>query len=212
MKQKGSILTVILIVVAVSVVVYFGYKNYWPKQQPLTVSTPITTSTPDPTANWKTLNNSTGKFSIKYPDTYTALGSGIEVDETTANEIIISQDPNDSINNLPTIHIDAVDKKDTVYKNMLLKDIVLADYEANKANKNVLMGAISEVKSITFVGEPAFTFEMESKGFSGEWHGFMSYTGINKVLEFEHQGIHYTVVYTKNSEFDQILSTFKLLD
>ena len=210
MKQRGSILTITLIIVALAILGYFGFKNYWPKPKVPTVSTPVTTPTLDPTANWKTLVNTTGKFSIKYPNTFTALGSGIEVDETTANEIIISQNPNDSTNNLPTIHIDAVDKKDTVYKDMPLKDIVQADFEANKANKNVLMGTISDIKSTTFAGEPAYNFEMESKGFSGEWHGFMSYTGINKVLEFEHEGTHFTIVYTKNSEFEQILSTIKI--
>jgi hypothetical protein len=214
MKQKGIAPTIILVFIALAIVGYFGYKNYWPGQQTIPTPTAVATTpaTSDPMANWKILNNSAGNFSLKYPDTYKAIGSGMDVDETTANEVYITQNLDGSNSNLPVIHIDAIDKKGTVYKDVSLKDLVQADFDANKANKNTLIEMIGGIKSTSFAGEPAYTFEMNSKGFSGEWHGFMDYTGINEVLEFEHEGIHFIIVYAKNPELVQILSTFRFLE
>lgn len=66
MKQKGFAPIIILVLIALAVVGYFGYKNYWPKLQTLVVS-PTPTATDDPTANWKTYTNTAYGFSFKYP-------------------------------------------------------------------------------------------------------------------------------------------------
>ena len=68
-KSKGFAPIIILVLIALAVVGYFGYKNYWPKLQSLVIPTP--TEIPDLTTNWKTYTNSKIGFSLKYPDSLT---------------------------------------------------------------------------------------------------------------------------------------------
>jgi hypothetical protein len=67
MKQKGFAPIIILVLIALAVVGYFGYKNYWPKPQTLVINSPVPSATTDPTANWKTISNTFLGINIKYP-------------------------------------------------------------------------------------------------------------------------------------------------
>jgi len=75
MKQKGFVPIIILILIALAVVGYFGYKNYWPKIQTIVVPSPTPLATPDVTANWKTYTGSFAKnqYSFKYPENLNTL-------------------------------------------------------------------------------------------------------------------------------------------
>jgi hypothetical protein len=64
-RQKGFAPILILVLIALVVVGYFGYKNYWSKMQSFVIPTPIATA--DPTANWKKYMDPSGNFSFKYP-------------------------------------------------------------------------------------------------------------------------------------------------
>ncbi len=63
MRQKGFAPVIILVLVVLVVVGYFGYKNFQPKLQ--TVFSPEASATTDPTANWKTYTNSQYGLSFK---------------------------------------------------------------------------------------------------------------------------------------------------
>ena len=213
-KQKGfAPILIILVIAVIAAGAYFlGTKNIL-KLPTFPLSPSLSPSpTTDPTANWKILNNTAYSYSLKYPVTLRAFGVGINVDETTADTVIISSNPEAAKITSPTMYIIAAERKYTVYKDMSLEDIVQADFDANKANQNISTRMIGAIENVIFAGKPAFTFQMESSGFSGKWHGFVGYTGINKVLEFDHNGTHFTIVYTSDPVFDQILSTFKFAD
>lgn len=66
MKQKGFAPIIFLVLIALAVVGYFGYKTYWPK-----IQGPVFSSFPalDPTASWKTYTNTKAGISFKYPAT-----------------------------------------------------------------------------------------------------------------------------------------------
>lgn len=67
MKQKSFIPILILILIALTAIGYFGYKNYWPKIQ--VSPTPITSQVPnDNPANWKTYTNLDWNYEIKVPN------------------------------------------------------------------------------------------------------------------------------------------------
>lgn len=70
---------VFLIIVLVGAVGYFVYKNHHQPVRVITVTktvtkpsaTNTTSSTTNPYANWKTYTSATGKYTIKYPETWT---------------------------------------------------------------------------------------------------------------------------------------------
>jgi len=71
-RHNSPMLLWFLILVLVGVAFYFGYQNLQLRQmisqnQPPPVSTRTPTTTPDPTANWKTYTNSEIGFSLNYP-------------------------------------------------------------------------------------------------------------------------------------------------
>ena len=68
MKQKGFIPILILVLIALAIAGYFGYKNYWPKIQNLIPPTPTANLSRAESKDWKTYNNDQYKFSFKYPN------------------------------------------------------------------------------------------------------------------------------------------------
>lgn len=75
MKQKGFAPIIILVLIALAVVGYFGYKNYWPKSQTPVITSPLPTVTADPTVNWKAYTNNKYQFEFKYPSDWIDLAS-----------------------------------------------------------------------------------------------------------------------------------------
>lgn len=69
-NNHGFAPIIILVLIALAVVGYFGYKNYWPKSQTPVITSPFPTVTADPTANWKTYT-SKYQYTIKYPPGFT---------------------------------------------------------------------------------------------------------------------------------------------
>jgi len=98
MKQKGFAPIIILVlIIALAAVGYFGYKNYWPKIQKIVVYSPAPSVTADPTTNWKTYTNTKYLYSLKYPASFTtglqSAGAGNkEADPTTRNLFIYKSD------------------------------------------------------------------------------------------------------------------------
>lgn len=203
---------VTLILIGVGAYV-LGAKQSQPVVQNSVQTTPIPSPTPDPTANWKTLINDYG-FSLKYPSSLRVLGVGMQVDEISAPEVIISKDPDDSKNSYPTFHVSIVKKEFTSNKDLSLESIAKANYEANQANKNVFVQVINPISQTTLDGQEAYTYTLLSKGFSGKGMGWGSLIAEKlKVIESEYDNKHIIIVYSANdSTFDQILATFKFTD
>jgi hypothetical protein len=68
MKQKGSALIIILILILLTVIGFFVYKDYLsPKGTILGPFVPFPTATADPTASWKTYTNNDLLVSLRYP-------------------------------------------------------------------------------------------------------------------------------------------------
>ena len=70
MKQKGSALIIILILILLTVIGFFVYRDYLgPKGTILGPFVPSPTATADPTADWKTYTSTIRGigFSFKYP-------------------------------------------------------------------------------------------------------------------------------------------------
>lgn len=221
--KKGFVpILILLVVIVLAGVGYFGYKNYWPRQQtlvtlsptPITYQSPVPSTTADPTANWKILNNKNG-FSVKYPDSLNVLGVGIQVDETNALDIIISSKPGDSQDNSPALHINVSPKASTVFKDMTLSQISQANYDANQTNKNTFKQIVTSLQSTIFDGKPAYTYTILADGFSGKWSGWPVNASINnteklKVVESEDNGNYFIFVYSADdSTLATVLSTFR---
>jgi len=169
----------------------------------------------DPTANWKTFKNSYGSFSLKLPEDMKAIGVGIGPPKAEeANEVIICEGCDQSVDpsNTPLIELRITELKDTVYKNTPPPEIARQNYESNIANKNNTKSVIRDFQEITFSGETAYTYALNSSGYSGKYEGFVMPSGTNKVTEIERNGFYYLIVHPENPVFDQILSTFKFTD
>jgi hypothetical protein len=85
MKQKGSALIIILILILLTVIGFFVYRDYLsPKGTILGPFVPSPTATADPAADWKTYTNNYWEISLKYPQdkltpcpSYTTESEGI---------------------------------------------------------------------------------------------------------------------------------------
>lgn len=222
-QQKGLAPILIVLLIALTV---GGYLLYQQQSKPMPQS--VTQSSPTPVTNpvasssaktanpdsigtdWKTVNNNYG-FSVNYPSNLKILGIGMQVDEITAPEIIISQDPGNPKYQGPYFHIYAINKEGSVYKNITLEESSKQNYEANLNNGNTFSQLIEPIKGTKLDGRVAYTYTILSKGFSGKWNGWANKIVTKlKIIESENDNKHYIIDYTvDNSTFDQILSTLK---
>jgi hypothetical protein len=230
-RQAGFLPIIILLFLTLVAggVYYFGTKNkqnltskgetvLFPTNSAQPTSTSIPTSKSDlNTTNWKELNNTIYGYSLKYPQSL-VVDPGIEMPPyntiSTSREIVITQDGNSEGSvradySYPMIAINTINKSQSVMNEMSLQEIAQSDLEANEANSNTVTRITKSLQKTTFAGEIAFTFQMQSKGFGGKWLGFSGHQGINNVLEFEHNDIQFTIFYSEDPVFGQILSTLK---
>jgi hypothetical protein len=175
---------------------------------------PTAVVTPNPTADWKTLTNENG-FVIKYPSPFKVLAEGMEVNENNATDIIIAFKPGDSEDTSPALHINVSNKADTVYKDMTLTEISMANYEANQKNENTFKQIISPYEKTLLDGKPAYTYVIEANAYSGKWNGWPVNASLESsqkltVIESENNGHYFIVVYSSDDQsMKSVLSTFK---
>lgn len=207
---------IIIGVLFVGVIIgYFLYKNIWFKnltpqnKERIIQTSPTPSTTISPFQNWNTITNTQYQFSIQYPSSIQAQTTGMDPSLEAANEIVFSEDPLSDTE--PVLYINAANKNETVYKNMSLEEIVNANYAAQQENPHVKTQITKNLEKTTFVGTPAFTYEMNTNAYSGKWHGFTLPKNDYKVIEFENNAMHYTFVVPKIALFEQIVSTFLLI-
>ncbi|MDO8487212.1 MAG: hypothetical protein Q7S45_02890 [Candidatus Curtissbacteria bacterium] len=220
MQKRGIILPLILIAILaiaglIALGISIGKKSSGPTATNPVVTvqaSPVPSPSPDETANWKTYTNNLVKFSLKLPTDIEVVGIGIGPPAAIdASEVIICRGCNNSVDpaKTPLIYIRTTELKYTIFKDMAFSGIVKQNYDANIANKNSTKSVIKPLQQITFAGEPAFTYTLDSSGYSGKYDGFTTYSGINKIIEVQRNGIFYVFIYVQDSTFDQILSTFR---
>lgn len=97
-SSKSKVIPIILGIAAVAIIgigaYILGTKQSWPIAQNTVQTTPIPSATPiDETANWKTYNEKTYKFLVKYPDDWIFktyyLDERKEYDEKYLEDILI---------------------------------------------------------------------------------------------------------------------------
>lgn len=217
------VLVGILLVAAIAGGAYFLGRSGKPVH-PAVQSTPQTIkSQPTPTsestdsadmANWKIFQNNAVKFSLKLPQEMGTVGVGIGPPEAKdASEVIICKNCDSTVNPSKTqvIYIRTTELKYTIYKDTPFEALAKQNYEANIVNKNSTRSVVKGLEQINFAGEKAFTYTLDSSGYSGKDNGFTTYSGINKIIEVEHNGTFFVLIYTQDQTFDQILSTFRFI-
>ena len=225
---KYFIIILILVLIIISLGGYVALSSYKKPQvtQVPEINQPTQTISPtqelQPTsipptinkmANWKTLINEYG-FKIKYPVSLNVFAEGINVDETNAPDILVSSNPSDSKDESPFLHINVAKKEQTVYKDMTLAEISKLNYDANLANKNTFNRVIIPYTSTTLDGKPAYTYTLESMGYSGKWIGFLVGGTISNietitVVESENMGNYFIIVFsTDDPAINSVFSTF----
>ncbi|MDP2649489.1 MAG: hypothetical protein Q8P10_01455 [bacterium] len=147
-ESKFSLILVLLIlIIAVSAASYYylilSKQTNKPVNVAQTISKPTSTPTPtiDPTANWKTLEDKTNGFTIKYPANWNILAvGGTKVAEQTLQEYVTETENALSGPGLPPIKIipsDNASKRQTVTQ----KEIIIKETK-NKVLGNVLIAYI----------------------------------------------------------------------
>ena len=166
------------------------------------------------TSKWKVLNNIACGFSLKYPAAYSisfGSGEGLALNESTTSGLYISDPPMNLINEdpgTPNIEIGCVPKTGMVNSVFSLAEVAAADYQSNQSNSNSHTTILEPLHEITFAGEPAYTFKMNSNGFSGKWQGEMGYVGPKSVVEVENNGMRFTIIYSLDPTLEKIMDTF----
>lgn len=221
-SSKGFIGIVIAVVVAIVIgaTAMYGYQKLTTKTSPLPQPKDqsvnlIEPSPTDETANWKTFQNNAVKFSLKLPQGMETVGIGIGPPEAKdASEVVICKNCDSTVNlsNSPAIHIKTADRKHTVYQDTPFQNLVKQNYEANIANQNNTKSVVKELEQINFAGKKAFTYTLDSSGYSGKYRGFTTFSSINKIIEVENNGILFVLIYPQDQTFGQILSTFRFFD
>jgi len=203
MKQKGFAPIIILVLVVLAVIGYFGYKN-WVKLKTIATPTPspAEASTQDGTVNWKTYTNTKYGFSIKYPSGWniqtiisSSDGSGFSNVTGTDSNIEIS---NTSGMVVPSVQIDVInqslEKQVASYKNTL-ENSPAGRYSNVNQYSGSFMGADATIFEAIQTLSPNYTVNIKDYNFKSPNNYVMSVirTGNN----------------TDQTELDQILSTFK---
>ena len=161
------------------------------------------------TSNWEELTNTAYKYELRYPPHLKAVAGGAEVTQTNATQVIIFPNTEDISINSPAIYINAEVKSQTAFANHSLEEIAQTNFDVNKMNTENTSRVITEIKNTIFAGEPAFTYELESKGYAGKYQEFLAYKGRNRVVEVEKTGIYYLIFSNIEPTSDQVLTTFK---
>lgn len=169
-------------------------------------------------STWLTLKNSSG-FTVKYPNTYEAIGDGYDTDPKKSSTVYITS-KSDQLS--PAVHINVEELKGPFYKDKSLSEISKGNYDANLANKNTFKEVVSPYKETTFDGVPAYTYTILSDGYSGLNLGFMFcpenmenydsnvYCKMT-IVETIKNGKYFLIVYSSDDQtIRQIVDTVKL--
>ena len=207
-NQKGIVHLFLLIVLALVVIGGIGYYAYKNRQikLPSQTSPTISTPTPDPTANW-ILFSSDYEYSLKFPPSYKAGATGFNKTAEKSTSIRIYSENVQEPLKQPHINIVVI-----VAPKLELKSQAELNYNTNVNHKGISATLIEPVKENTFLGMKSYEYSLSSLGFISPTEEYLGYEGIYKVIWVEKSDNQYMIAYTKNDEFDQILSTFKFLD
>jgi hypothetical protein len=194
-KWTIAVVVVLLLLIVSGVSAYVLNKNsikkVLPTAMPVVKATPIITTTPDPTANWKTYTNTTPAFTLAYPSNYSIEDRSkqfppftlfVENKSKMLNGGGVMQDSN------PYFYISATPSASNI-----------TDYVANGANNLTYL-------STKLIGENSFTVvrETHGSGYSPKEQYLIEHD--NFIINFSNPngyGIN-------NDVLNQILATFKI--
>lgn len=176
------------------------------------ISTPVKPSEEDPeTKGWKTFTNSNYGYSIKYPETHIVSSEcDKSVELTGCYKIFISTDTNPRVAQAPRLVIYSIDKSSTAISLFDLHEIVSRNFTANRWTSGIRMKNTIEADKTTFLNEEAYTYNMDTKKYSGHWESFALYDSTNHIYEFIHNGIYFIIAYPDDLAIEKILKTLKL--
>ncbi|MEX2007147.1 MAG: PsbP-related protein, partial [Candidatus Levyibacteriota bacterium] len=159
--------------------------------------TAIPTPTVVPTANWKSFNSPTGRFSIKYPAEWTEVHLG-HLDDSSGYEEYASFGPGvrsvtEDSNSKLAITVTNVNKSTSPYKTV--REYMSAQEESLKNAPDLVSNAL---ENINIDGASGLKLATAYKSFAG-----------NEIYSFDKNGLLYVFTGTKADSLNQILSTFK---
>lgn len=163
----------------------------------------------DETANWKTYTNKAYGYFLRYPEEYKITEAGIIVGVENASEINITNPKN----NFFTMNIFVTEKKGTVFKHLPLESIVNENFNAGIKNTNSFYKIVENVEEDRLGTERAFSYQVQSNGYSGKWSGVSWDQVANlKVIESEWRGGYFRIYYNiDDPNLEKVISTFKFL-
>jgi len=150
-SNKSKLIPIILGVAAIVVIAIGAYvlgaKQSQPVVQNIVQTTPISSPTPDPTANWKTYTNQKYEFQIKYPEAVKIEESDDYIDFTI--EPVGPMNVGGGI----SVRIKILDNSKRISLNEVHKDIVGYDCNTEYGGKceNVTFNEYSALKATDFI-------------------------------------------------------------
>lgn len=199
LKISVLALGIVAVVAAIGAGGYLlGTKKATVSQAPEQTSTfPTPTPTPDPTANWKTFNSPTGKFSIKYPAEWTEVHLG-HLNDSSGYEEYASFGPGvksvtEDSNSKLAITVTDVNRSTSPYKTA--REYMNAQEESLKDAPDL---ASNTLEDINIDGASGLKLTTTYNNFAG-----------NEVYAFDKNGLLYVFAGIKTDFFTQILSTFR---
>lgn len=217
------IVVILIVIIGIGALGYFAYKNGQvkistettsssptsqqnPSLSPTRIVVQKTTLTSDPTANWKTYNDSNNQFSFKYPANINKGGVGVVSGPFTGTSSIVESfsDPT-TVREGTDAHFDGF----TIYT---VSNMKVSNFEKYIDNEIATMKASPFADTGKVLTKNALNLN-GVKGYSVEFSSSTKYYYL--LSEDEKVLIEISRIFTNQSfatTFDQILSTFKFLD
>lgn len=158
------------------------------------------------TAEWETFSSSFG-YSLKTPQNFEVTGVGMELNAPESKNAIRIFPKSDEPLKGPHMNIVVfVDSKKT------LQVLAKENFDLNINHPGIPASIKEEIKESTFLGNKSYEYTFQNKGVVTPSEEYSGYEGRYKFIWVENSGKQFMIMYTKTSEFDQILSTFKFLE